>query len=100
MSGGRTSSSETGLQTIKDDEAAAAPALSAGQARLWVLQELRPELSTANVAVAFGVRAPLDATRLAAAWDRVAGRHAALHSRYPLSGGAIRIEPGPAPDSG
>ncbi|HEU4561526.1 MAG TPA: condensation domain-containing protein, partial [Longimicrobium sp.] len=54
--------------------------LAAGQRALWFLHRLAPESAAYNLAVAVGVRGPLDAAAVAAALNEVAARHVALRT--------------------
>ncbi|MFG1682949.1 amino acid adenylation domain-containing protein [Nonomuraea sp. NPDC049269] len=76
------------------------PPLSAGQRRLWLLDRIRPGGTEYLVPVALRLRGPLDAARLRAALDGLAGRHEILRTRYAESGGEpyqLVDPPGPVP---
>ena len=55
-------------------------ALTAGQRALWFLHRLQPESAAYNLAVAVGVRGPIDADLVAASLADVVERHAALRT--------------------
>ncbi|WP_288100419.1 non-ribosomal peptide synthetase, partial [Herbaspirillum sp.] len=74
----------------------AAPALSAVQRRLWLLQRLDPRSSAYNLTAAVAIRGELDVATLAAAVDGIVRRHEPLRSRFPGHGGAPRVVVEPA----
>ncbi len=56
--------------------------LSAGQRRMWFLQNMDPADSTLNICVAFRLTGALDVKRLHAAANDVVARHAILRTTY------------------
>ncbi|CCH30856.1 non-ribosomal peptide synthetase [Actinosynnema sp. NPDC047251] len=71
-------------------ERAAKPAaypLSFGQQRLWFLDKFSPGGAVYNIPLALRVRGALDRDALRRALDGVVGRHAALRTTFPDSGG-------------
>jgi amino acid adenylation domain-containing protein len=70
----------------------AQPPLSPAQERLWFLDRLEPGNPAYNVPLAFRLRGPLSAARLAASLTAVAGRHEALRATFSESAGRPRQE--------
>ncbi|MFI9817647.1 non-ribosomal peptide synthetase [Saccharothrix variisporea] len=71
-------------------ERAAKPAaypLSFGQQRLWFLEKFAPGGAVYNIPLGLRLRGPLDKAALRKALDAVVGRHAALRTTFPDSGG-------------
>ncbi|MGA5129480.1 amino acid adenylation domain-containing protein [Streptomyces olivoreticuli] len=61
-------------------------ALSAGQRALWFLHQLDPASPAYLLPLAYRLRGPLDTDALRRAFDRLAGRHEILRTRYVLDG--------------
>jgi amino acid adenylation domain-containing protein len=63
------------------------PALSAAQRRLWFLDQLAPDASAYNIALAQRLHGPLDDDALRRALTEVVARHDVLRWRVPHDGG-------------
>ncbi|WP_114089624.1 non-ribosomal peptide synthetase [Thalassospira profundimaris] len=57
-------------------------ALSSGQARLWVLQRMQPDMAVYSVPAAFEITGPIDANALQAALHQLEERQHALRLRF------------------
>ncbi|WP_417829200.1 amino acid adenylation domain-containing protein [Thalassospira sp.] len=57
-------------------------ALSSGQARLWVLQRMQPDMAVYSVPAAFEINGPIDADALQAALHQLEDRQHALRLRF------------------
>lgn len=57
-------------------------ALSSGQARLWVLQRMQPDMAVYSVPAAFEINGPIDADALQAALHQLEERQHALRLRF------------------
>ncbi|WP_037903216.1 condensation domain-containing protein, partial [Streptomyces sp. NRRL S-350] len=64
--------------------------LSYAQQRLWFLREWEQGGSSYNIPLALRLRGPLDRQALQEALNDVAGRHEALRTRFPATGGTPR----------
>ncbi|WP_417815544.1 amino acid adenylation domain-containing protein [Thalassospira alkalitolerans] len=56
--------------------------LSSGQARLWVLQRMQPDIAVYSVPAAFEIQGPIDADALQSALHRLEDRQHALRLRF------------------
>ncbi|MBG0830307.1 amino acid adenylation domain-containing protein [Planomonospora sp. ID67723] len=76
--------------------AAAAPALSPAQRRMWFVERLAPGTPVHNIAMAQRLTGPLDTGALRAALSAVSARHEVLRWRIEESGGVPRVAVDPA----
>ncbi|GGL49086.1 non-ribosomal peptide synthetase [Planomonospora parontospora] len=76
--------------------AAAAPALTAAQRRMWFVERLAPGTPVHNIAMAQRLTGPLDTGALRAALSAVSARHEVLRWRIEESGGVPRVVVDPA----
>jgi amino acid adenylation domain-containing protein len=60
---------------------------SLAQRRMWVLHQLDPTSAAYNLPLALWIEGALDRERLAAALDRIAGRHETLRTRFTVEDG-------------
>ncbi|HEY0226163.1 MAG TPA: condensation domain-containing protein, partial [Mycobacterium sp.] len=60
------------------------PRVSAGQHRMWFVQSVDPDGALLNVCVSYRIAGAVDVTRLRAAVDAVAARHAVLHTTFDI----------------
>ena len=71
---------------------------SAGQERLWILDQLSPGLTAYNETITIRLRGPLDLALLRGALDAVAARHETLRtSLAEEAGGVVQIVDAPRP---
>ncbi|HFQ95393.1 MAG TPA: non-ribosomal peptide synthetase, partial [Anaerolineae bacterium] len=74
------------LLPIERDSARTTAPLSPAQQRLWFLQQLDPDSSFYNIALALDVRGPLNLPALERALNRIIARHESLRTIFPLEG--------------
>ncbi len=86
---------QTGPPRLARIPDAASYALSSGQRRLWIVQELLERKDLYNVARAFVVRGRLDADLLRRSFSALAARHESLRTWFSLAGSTPRqhVEP-------
>ncbi len=90
--GGSTEDKRALLKTLVRSRAAAAlPALSEAQSRLWDLEAHEGAPGIHDFSLAYELRGPLDPDLLEQALQAVAARHASLRSRIEVQGGAVRF---------
>ncbi|EXF25517.1 thioester reductase [Nesterenkonia sp. AN1] len=68
--------------------------LTAGQSRLWFLNQLDPSSAEYNVVLHVELRGDLDATAMSGAIDDLVARHEVLRTSFPAQGSAPESAPG------
>jgi len=68
--------------------------LTAGQSRLWFLNQLDPSSAEYNVVLHVELRGDLDATAMSGAIDDLVARHEVLRTSFPAQGAAPESAPG------
>ncbi len=87
--------SESPLPPIERNPARTTALLSFAQQRLWFLQQLEPDSSFYNIAIALELYGPLNLSALETAFNRIIARHESLRTIFPLAeeGPVARILP-------